>query len=272
MNRLPTEKRVQIIKMLVEGNSIRGTARIADVSKNTVMKLLVETGEACAWYQDQVLRDLKSTRIELDEIWSFCHTREKNLTPEKKGEEGYGDIWTFTAIDPDTKLVPCWRVGSRTAATARLFVNDLFSRLSNKVQITTDGYRPYLEAVERTFGGEVDYAVVVKVYGETEAQSGKGITDIITQNVTGKPDTKKISTSSVERNNLTMRTNIKRFARKTNAHSKKVENHGHAIALHMLFYHFCRIHSSLRVTPAMAAGVSDRLWSVEDIVDMVDGF
>lgn len=272
MNRLPAATRAKIIHLLVEGNSIRGTARIMDVSKNTVTKLLVETGQACQWYQDKVFRDLNCKRMEVDEIWSFCYARERNVPPEHKGELGYGDVWTWTALDPDTRLVPCWLVADRSAKSARAFIDDLASRMKNRIQLTSDGYRGYLEAVEMTFGADVDYAMLVKLYGDSPEQKERAITNVMVQNIRGKPEEKLISTSLVERQNLTMRTNIKRFTRKTNAHSKKVENHSHAVALHFMFYHFARIHSSIKVTPAMAAGVTDRLWSVEDIISMVDGF
>lgn len=276
MNRLDTKTRVLIAKLLVEGNSVRSTARIAEVSKNTVLKLLVSLGEVCAEHQDRVLRNLPCRRLEIDEIWSFCYSKEKNVPDEMKGQFGFGDVWTWTAIDAETKLVPSWLIGGRDGYTASLFVKDLAGRLANRVQITTDGHKPYLQAIEDAFGDDVDYAMLIKKYGgegsnrnpETRYSPAQ-CTGTEVAVVTGDPDPALVSTSYVERQNLTMRMSMRRFTRLTNAFSKKVENHAHAVALHFMHYNFCRLHKSLRVTPAMAAGVTDRIWEVSDLVQMV---
>jgi len=272
MNVLPHAKRAQIIGLLVEGNSLRAASRLADVSLNTTMKLLVDAGAACSAYQDTVLRDLPCKRVQVDEIWSFVGAKEKNATEEQKGD-GYGDIWTWTAICADTKLVPSWLVGDRDTETATTFISDLAGRLAERVQLTSDGHRPYLEAVESAFGNDIDYAQLVKHYGQTvEGQKRYSPPECIgvsRARVTGAPDPKHVSTSFVERQNLTMRMSIRRFTRLTNAFSKKVTNHAHAVSLHFMFYNFGRIHKTLRVTPAMAAGVSDHVWSLEEIAGLV---
>lgn len=272
MNKLPHEKRVQIISLLVEGNSMRATARIADVAFNTVAKLFIETARVCAEYQDRTFRGLSCKRLQLDEIWSFVYAKAKNVPEGKEGQAG--DIWTWVAIDADSKLVPSWRIGNRDSATACEFVTDLAGRLANRVQITSDGHRPYLEAVEGAFGNEVDFAQLIKIYGETvEGQKRYSPAECIgakKSKVIGNPDLCCVSTSFVERQNLTMRMSIRRFTRLTNAFSKKIENHALSVALHYMHYNFCRIHKTLRVTPAMAAGVSDRAWSVGDIVSLVE--
>ncbi len=272
MNKLPREKRGQIINLLVEGNSMRATARIADVAFNSVAKLFIDTAKVCLDYQDRVFRELSCKRLQLDEIWSFVYAKQKNIPEGKRGEAG--DIWTWVAIDADTKLVPSWRIGRRDIETASDFVADLASRLASRVQITTDGHKPYLEAIEGAFGNAIDYAMLVKVYGQPiEGQkrySPPECVGIHQQAVTGRPDPKHVSTSFVERQNLTMRMSIRRFTRLTNAFSKKIENHAHSVALHYMHYNFVRIHKTLRVTPAMAAGVTDRLWTVGDIVDLVE--
>ncbi len=271
MNRLDNMKRVQVVRCLVEGNSIRATVRMTGVAKNTVAKLLVDLGTACAEYQDAHLRNLPCRRIQCDEIWSFVGAKQKNV-PEDKAEQ-WGDVWTWTAIDADTKLVPCWMVGQRGLETAVEFIGDLSHRLSHRVQLTTDGHRPYLTAVENAFGADIDFAQLVKIYGapvsEGPSRYGPGI-GTMTNAVCGNPDPKHVSTSYVERANLTMRMSMRRFTRLTNAFSKKIENHMAAIALHFMYYDFARIHQSLRVTPAMAAGVTDHLWDVEDIVALLD--
>jgi len=274
MNKLSTEKRMQIIFCLVEGTGINATARINRVSKNTVLKLLRDVGKACSEYQDKTLRNLSCKRIEADEIWSFCYAKEKNVPRDLKGKFGYGDVWTWTAIDAETKLVPSWFVGDRSVHTAKKFIKDLASRLKNKVQLTTDGHRAYLEAVEDAFGNDIDYARLIKIYGTPEEKSTKynfpKCIDTISKQVVGNPDPKYISTSYVERQNLTMRMSMRRFTRLTNAHSKKIENHIYAISLHFMYYNFCKIHQSLRVTPAMEAGVTNKLWEIEDIVKLLD--
>ena len=273
MNRLDSAKRVQVIRCLVEGNSIRATVRMTGVAKNTVAKLLVDIGVVCAKFQDEHLRNLPCRRVQCDEIWSFVGAKMKN-TSEEKMAEGWGDVWTWTAIDADTKLVPCWMVGQRGLPTAVEFIGDLASRLSHRVQLTTDGHRPYLEAVEEAFGGDIDFAQLIKIYGtsgdtQTRYSPGECI-GIECRTVTGAPDPKHVSTSFVERQNLTMRMSMRRFTRLTNAFSKKLENHMAAIALHFMYYNFARIHQTLRMSPAMAAGVTTKLWDVEDIVALVE--
>jgi len=276
MNKLPLEKRAQIIRCLVEGNSIRGTARLCDCVKNTVSKLLIEVGEACAAYQDAHLRDLPCKRIQVDEIWSFVGKKQRRVT-RLDDNERVGDIWTWTAICADTKLVPSWLVGLRDGGYAMAFMDDLASRLASRVQLTSDGHRAYLEAVEGAFGGDVDYAQLVKIYGAVP-ENAKGryspaeCTGIRKRQVEGNPDPNHVSTSYAERQNLTMRMAMRRFTRLTNAFSKKVENHAHAVALHFMYYNFARVHKSLRVTPAMEAGVSGHIWDVEEIVRMADDY
>jgi IS1 family transposase len=276
MNRLPLAKRAQILGMLAEGMSLRATSRFADVSINTVTKLLVDVGAACEGYQDRMLRDLKCRRIQCDEIWSFVYAKQRNVPEEHKGEFGYGDVWTWVAIDADSKLVPTWGVGRRDGQTAAAFIRDLAERLTTRVQLTTDGHKVYLEAVEGAFGNNADYAMLIKMY---EGDSGKSApaerryspavcTGSREQTITGNPDAAHISTSFVERQNLTMRMSIRRFTRLTDAFSKKVDNHKAMIALHYMHYNFGRIHKTLRVTPAMEAGVSDHVWSLEEIAQL----
>ena len=274
MNMLSTKKRVQIISALVEGNSIRSTVRMTGVSKNTVTKLLQEIGEVCTECQNKTLRDLPCKRIQCDEIWSFCYSKAVNVPEDKLGEFGYGDVWTWTAICADTKIVPTWMVGSRDSETAVLFMRDLANRLANRVQLTTDGHRPYLEAVEDAFGGVVDYSMLIKLYGaptdpDTKYSPAK-CNGTKRERVVGNPDPKHVSTSYCERQNLTMRMSMRRFTRLTNAFSKKVENLCHAVALHFMYYNFARVHSSLRVTPAMEAGVADHVWEIEEIVGLLE--
>jgi IS1 family transposase len=272
MNKLTIEKRTQIIGMLIEGMSLRATSRLADVSINTVTKLLVDIGIASAEYQDKTLRNLKCKRIQCDEIWAFCYAKEKNVPADKKGHFGYGDVWTWTSIDADTKLVPSFLIGNRDARSARMFIEDLASRLASRVQLTTDGLKVYLEAVEGAFGCDVDYAMLVKTYESTQDEtrySPAVCTACERKPVTGKPDPKHISTSFVERQNLSMRMSMRRFTRLTNAFSKKVENHAYQVALHFMYYNFARIHQTLRCTPAMEAGVSDHIWSIEEIAALL---
>ncbi len=273
MNKLTNERRTQVIAALVEGNSIRATVRMTGVAKNTIVKLLEEVGEACANYQDEVMRNLPCRRLECDEIWSFCHSKKKNVSPEHQGILGYGDVWTWVAIDADTKLVPCWHVGRRDAHAANEFIADLASRLKNRVMLTTDGFRPYLEAVEGAFGCEIDYAMLIKLYGDSQEEvrySPSNIVGTRSEVISGDPFPPMISTSYVERQNLTMRMSMRRFTRLTNGFSKKLENHMHAIALHYMYYNFVRIHQSLRCTPAMEAGISKTVWEIEDIVALID--
>ena len=271
MNRLSIQKRAQIIGCLVEGNSLRATARMTDTAINTVIKLLVDVGKACAEYQNQALRNLKCKRLQCDEIWSFCYAKEKNVPEDKKGQFGYGNVWTWTAICADSKLVPGWLIGDRGLETASVFMEDLASRFSHRVQLTSDGLKVYLDAVEGAFGADIDYAMLVKMYGESAEQkvqkrySPAKYTGSRKEVITGNPDPKHVSTSYAERQNLTMRMSMRRFTRLTNAFSKKVENLAHAVSLHFMFYNFGRIHKTLRVTPAMEAGISDHVWSLEEI-------
>ncbi len=274
MRRLSLERRAQILRVLVEGNSIRATVRITGAAKNTVAKLLVDVGSACLDYQDQAPRDLSCKRIQCDEIWSFCYAKEKNVPKDKKGQFGYGDVWTWTAICADSKLVPCWMLGRRDSVAAEEFMLNLSSRLKHRVQLTTDGLRSYLEAVEGAFGLDIDYAVLVKLYGAVpEGEKRYSPSKCIGAKrgmVAGAPDKDHISTSYVERQNLTMRMSMRRFTRLTNAFSKKLENLAHAVSLHFMYYNFGRIHQSLRVTPAMETGISDHVWSLEEIADLTD--
>lgn len=275
MNTTDNKKRAQVVAALVEGNSIRATSRMTGIAQNTIFKLLADLGAACAEYQDKAFQNLTCKKIQCDEIWSFVGAKNKNVPAERKGEFGIGDVWTWVSMDADTKLVPCWLVGPRNSGAAYEFIHDLASRLSNKVQLTTDGHKPYLEAVESAFGGDIDYAMLIKIYGK---QTGKNDeiryspADCIgceTKVISGRPVKEDISTSYIERQNLTMRMSMRRFTRLTNGFSKKIENHAHAIALHYMYYNFVRIHKSLRCTPAMAAGVTSKLWSIEDIVDLL---
>ncbi len=277
MNKLDTTKRVAIISALVEGCSLRSTTRMVGCSINTVTKLLVDAGEACARYQHETLRNLTCRKIQCgDEIWNFCYSKQKNVPPDKAGVLGYGDVWTWVAIDADTKLVPSFLVGSRDGMHAAHFVADLAARLTHRVQLTTDGHKPYLEAVEGAFGGEVDYAMLVKLYGPVpgntaEARYSPGdCTGIRKDVITGSPDPKAISTSFSERQNLTMRMRMRRFTRLTNAFSKKLANLEAAVSLHFMHYNFVRRHQTLRLTPAMAAGVTRKMMSLEDLVDLID--
>jgi IS1 family transposase len=278
MNRLSRTERAQIIRALVEGNSLRSTSRITGAARNTITTLLVQLGEVCAAYQNEHLRDLPASRIECDEIWSFVYAKQRNVPEQFEGQFGYGDVWTWTAIDPDTKLVPSWLVGQRDATDATAFLLDLAGRLRYRVQLTTDGHSPYLQAVEEAFGSAVDYAMLIKFYGnDPNADRRFGPPVVLSEEVRiirGDPDHGKISTSIVERQNLTMRMGMRRFTRLTNAFSKKVENHAAMVSLHYMYYNFARPHKSLAKpyprTPAMAAGVADRIWSVEDIAALLD--
>lgn len=277
MNKLSVEARAKILALLVEGTSINATCRVTGASKNTVLKLLAEVGEACALYQDRVLRNLKCRKVQCDEIWSFVGMKQKNVPEELQGEFGYGDVYTWTAIDADTKLVPCWHVASRGAEAAYTFIHDLASRLADRVQLTTDGHKAYIEAVEDAFGAGVDYAMLIKLYGtlgqtkeDARRYSPAECTGAEKKRMIGNPAMKDVSTSFVERQNLTMRMHMRRFTRLTNAFSKKVENHMHAISLHFMYYNFCRIHKTLRVTPAMEAGVDDHAWTLEEVVMLAD--
>jgi IS1 family transposase len=273
-NKLPLAKRVQILSMLVEGSSMRSISRVADVSINTVAKILAEAGEACIAHHDETVRGVKSRRVQCDEIWSFCYAKKKNVEAAKAAPEGAGDIWTWTAIDADSKLIVSYYVGDRDAPSANTFMQDVAARLSCRVQLTTDALKTYLDAVEDAFGGDIDYAKLVKIYGDTVAGAGRyspaECTGIRKERMMGEPDMKHVSTSYVERQNLTMRMSMRRFTRLTNAFSKKALSHAHAIALYFTFYNFVRMHKTLRCSPAMAAGLSTTLWSMEDIVALID--
>ena len=274
MNKLSIEKRAMILTMLVEGSSMRSVSRIADVSINTVTKLLVDAGTVCAEYQNEHLVNIKSKRVQCDEIWSFCYSKEKNVAPEDKGILGHGDVYTWTAIDADTKLAISWLVGRRDYEYAEEFIGDLASRLSDRIQLTSDGYGCYINAVEKMFGGVVDYAMLVKIYGEeNKSQKRYSPASFVASErrvMAGNPDMDYVSTSYVERNNLTMRMGMRRFTRLTNGFSKKIENLAHAVALHFMHYNFVRIHKTLKTSPSMAAGVSNTLWSMNDVVALID--
>jgi IS1 family transposase len=274
MNRLDPKARAQILQLLCEGMAIRAISRVTGASKNTIAKLLAEAGQACAAYHDQHVRNLKSQRIQMDEIWSFVYSKQDNVKRAKNAPESAGDAWTWTAIDADSKLLVSWLVGQRNTDSALRFVADLRSRLSNRVQLTSDGHRPYLVAVDTVFGNDVDYAMLHKIYGASpegeKRYSPARCLGTQKRRVIGHPSKKHVSTSFVERSNLTMRMHMRRFTRLTNAFSKKVENHVAAVALHTMFYNFVRIHQTLRVTPAMAAGVSDHVWDIADIVRVLE--
>jgi IS1 family transposase len=274
MNRLDSETRAQVIRCLVDGNSIRATVRITGVAKNTVVKLLVEVGAACSRYMDSAFRNLMCRRIQVDEIWSFVYSKDKNIPDERQGEFGVGSVWTWTAIDAETKLIPCWLVGTRDAGSATEFIRDLSDRLAFRVQLTSDGHKAYLNAVADAFGEDIDYAMLVKLYGAEPPQEARYSPAVCigtrTRVVSDDPNPRHISTSYAERQNLTMRMSMRRFTRLTNAFSKKLENHVAALALYFMYYNFVRIHQTLRVTPAMAAGVTDRPWEIADIVRLIE--
>jgi IS1 family transposase len=286
MNRLSRTEQAKIIRLLVEGNSLRATTRITGRSINTISKLLVDLGVAADDYQDRVMRNLPCQTLQADEIWSFVYAKNPNVPEDKHGEFGYGDVWTYTVIDADSKLVPAWMLGERSPEHALAFMDDLRSRLANRVQLTTDGHRIYLRAVPDSFGDKIDYAQFVKIYGTVPPRDGwergkwertTGSREVIGSQlkiVSGEPDPDKINTAYVERQNLTMRMGMRRFTRATNGHSKKLRNHAAAIALHFLHYNFARPHKSLAKpyprTPAMAAGLSDHVWTCEEIAGLLD--
>lgn len=273
MNKLRTDKRAQILRCLTEGNSLRATSRLVDCSINTVVKMLIEAGEACTKFQDVTLRGLNCQRLQLDEVWSFVGAKEKNTTAETKAD-GWGDIWTWLAIDADSKLIPAWFVGPRNAQSAFHFLYDLEQRLARRdVQITTDGLNLYLNPVQAAFMGQAHYAQLVKIYGTEVRPPGHyspaqcmGTRRTV---ISGTPDTKHISTSYAERQNLTLRMTNRRYTRLTNGFSKKVENLEHSVALYAMNYNFCRIHKTLRVTPAMEAGVADHVWEMEEVIGLI---
>jgi IS1 family transposase len=273
MNQLSTSDRAGIVAALVEGNSIRATCRMTGAAKNTVVKLLRDLGAACAEYADANIRGVRSAQIQCDEIWSFCYAKARNVPAEHKGEFGYGDVWTWTAIDSDTKLMLSWMVGKRDGLHAVNFITDVAGRVEGRPQITTDGLHAYTWAVYAGFRGEVDHAVVEKVYGST-FDAGRYSPPVCKgckkKAAWGKPDLEKASTSYVERQNLTMRMGMRRFTRLTNAFSKKVENLEHAVSLHFMHYNFCRVHQTLKRTPAQAAGLADHVWSLAELVSLLD--
>lgn len=274
MNRLNTEQRARVLSAICEGNSIRSVTRMFHVGKNTVARLLIQAGEACAEYQDKALRNLSCQRVQCDEIWSYIGAKDKNVPIERCEEFGIGSVWTWVALDADTKLCCSWMVGDRSGKAAYEFMKDLAPRLANRIQLTTDGHVVYVNAVEAAFGAEIDYAMLVKIYGaDRQDEVRYSPADFIScraVDITGKPDAKHISTSYVERQNLTMRMCMRRFTRLTNGFSKKLENHIAAVSLHFMYYNFIRIHQTLRITPAMAAGVTDRLWDMSEVVALLD--
>ena len=278
MNRLSPERQAAVVRCLVEGNSIRSTVRMTGAAKGTIVKLLVDLGAACSEYQDHALRDLPCQHIEADEIWSFCNSKQRNVPEEHRGDPEWGDVWTWTTIDTETKLVPTWAVGDRTAGMAHHVMTDLRSRLRSRVQLTTDGNSMYVNAVEDAFAADVDYAQLIKLYGTDSADDEKRYSPakcigMEVRQINGEPDRSKICTSHVERQNLTMRMGMRRFTRLTNAFSRKVENLAAAVSLHFMYYNFARPHKSLANpyprTPAMAAGVSDHVWRIEEIVALL---
>ena len=275
MNKLSTADRVRVISALVEGCSIRSTVRMTGIAKKTIGKLIVDLGTVCAAYHDKHVRGIKAKRIQCDEIWSFVYSKQRNVPQAKQGQFGVGDVWTWTAIDADTKLMVSYMVGQRDVDYATEFMNDVADRLANRVQLTTDGLKCYMQAVEDVFVGEVDYAQLIKVYGkELGVPAGRYSPPVVTgcesHVISGTPEHKHVSTSFVERQNLTMRMSMRRFTRLTNGFSKKVENHAHAIAIHYMHYNFCRIHKTLRVTPAMEAGLSSHVWEIEELAALVE--
>jgi IS1 family transposase len=274
MNKLPLAKRVQILSMLVEGSSMRSISRVADVSINTVSALLVDAGKACIAHHNDTVRGVASKRVQCDEIWAFCYAKQKNVETAKAAPEEAGDVWTWTALDADSKLIISYLAGGRDAGYAQEFMQDVADRLANRVQLTTDGHKAYLDAVDDAFGVAVDYAMLVKLYGDAPGPAGRyspaECTGAKRTPITGRPDKDHVSTSYVERQNLTMRMSMRRFTRLTNAFSKKAENHVYALALYFTFYNFVRIHKTLKCSPAMAAGISATLWSMEDVVALID--
>jgi IS1 family transposase len=275
MNRLALSKRTQVIAALVEGASINSTCRMTGVAKHTVLNLLRDLGCACAEYHNKTIRNLHVKRIQCDEIWAFCYSKDKNVPADKRGTFGFGDVWTWTGIDADTKLIISYLIGTRKANAALEFMKDLASRIANKFQLTTDGYRMYADAVEKCFGGDIDYAMLIKIFGTSgdspeSRYSPATCIGCRTGVLSGEPDPQHISTSFVERQNLSMRMGMRRFTRLTNGFSKKIENHGHAVALYFMHYNFVRIHKTLRVTPAMEAGLTDHVWTIEELLQLTE--
>ncbi|HEX3664024.1 MAG TPA: IS1 family transposase [Rhizomicrobium sp.] len=276
MNKLPTEKRAQALQMMAEGISLRSMTRLTGISRTTLIKLLEDAGQAFSEYMDKALVNLPCKRLQLDEAWGFCYAKQKNVATAKAAPEGAGDIWTWVALDADTKLVASFYVGARDGAAALDFVSDLAPRLANRVQITSDGHKAYVEAVEENFGADVDFAQLVKIYGAApEGQrrySPAVCTGAVKHKVEGNPDPKHVSTSYVERQNLNIRMGNRRMTRLTNAFSKKAANHQHMMAIYFMHYNFVRIHKTLKVSPAMAAGVSTKLWEMADMVAILEAW
>ena len=276
MNKLPLAKRVQVISALMEGVGVNAASRMTDVSKPTILKLVVDLGTACAEYHDKHVRNVKAKRVQCDEVWSYCHAKAKNVPEHLKGRFGVGDVWNWIGLESQTKLVISWLVGLRDAGSAYEFMSDIAARVDGRIQLTTDGHAAYLDAVDQSFGIDVGYAMLIKHYGESADQgherkySPSVCTGCHSKRITGKPDTGHVSTSHVERLNLSVRMQNRRFTRLTNGHSKKIENHIHHLAIYFVFYNFARVHSSLRISPAMAAGIETRLWDIEDVVKLVD--
>lgn len=276
MNKLPPTKRAQVLQMMAEGISLRTITRLTSISRTTLQKLLEDAGQAFSEYQDRVLMNLLCKRVQVDEAWAFCYAKEKNVPTAKKAPEGAGDIWTWVGLDADSKLAVSWYVGGHNSEAAEIFINDLAKRLANRVQLTCDGHRPYLQAIEGAFGSAIDYSMLVKVYGEAPEGQRRSSPAVCTgahkHRIEGSPDPKYISTSFVERQNLSMRMGNRRMTRLTNAFSKKAENHVHMMAIYFMHYNFVRLHQTLKVSPAMAAGVTKRLWEVSDIVDVLESW
>lgn len=273
MNKLSRDKKVQVIAALVEGVGVNATSRMTGIAKNTILKLLADVGRASAEYQDRTLGNLTCRRLQVDECWQFCYAKSRNVPKDKRGTFGYGDTWTWTAVDADTKLVPCFLVGNRDAVSARMFIDDLAGRLRSRIQLTSDGLKVYVSAVEDAFGTDIDYAQLQKIYASSQEETRYSPAQCIgceRKRIMGNPDPLHISTSYVERLNLTMRMHMRRFTRLTNAHSKKIENHIYAVALHFMYYNFAKVHETLRVTPAMEAGISDHVWEISEIVALAD--
>jgi len=275
MNRLSLERQCEIVAAIVEGMSIRSTSRITGASKNTIIKLIVDLSRACREYHDQMVVNLKSRIIQCDEIWAFIRCKEKNVPEHLQGTLGHGDVWTWVAIDTESKLVLSWRVGSRDLEDAKAFISDVGRRLTQRIQLTTDGHRPYLQAVEEVFGCYIDYAMLIKLFGkhektENRKYSPSACKDILKKRISGRPKQKDISTSYVERQNLTIRMSSRRFTRLTNGFSKKFENHQAAMDLHFMHYNFVRIHQTIRVTPAMEAGLTDHVWKIKDLLGLLN--
>jgi IS1 family transposase len=275
MNILATDKRAMILNCLVEGNSMRSTTRLTGTAKKTVERMLVSAGKACADFMDKTMRNLPCKVLQVDEVWSFTYSKQANVPESMKGKRGVGDTWAWIALDSKTKLIPCFHVGKRDATDAYQFINDLAARLASRVQLTSDGHTAYLQAVEDAFGAEIDYAQLIKLYGKDQTPvmearySPPACIGTRKKRISGKPERGLVSTSHIERQNLTVRMSNRRFTRLTNAFSKKIENHCHMLSIHFMHYNFCRIHTTLRVTPAMEAGLTDHVWTLEEIVALI---